>query len=53
VISRSTSIAFTRLERRGLLRFEDLSDAAENFLLDTWPDRRRVSHVTLLRAEAA
>lgn len=53
VISRSTSVALTRLERRGVLRFEDLSDAAETVLLDCWPDQRRVSHITLVRAEAA
>lgn len=53
VLSRSTSLALARLRDRGVIRFDQGSDAASVFLLDTWPERSRVTHMTLFRGARA
>jgi hypothetical protein len=46
LISRSTSLALLRLERRGVVRMVASSDAP-TLRLGNWPDERPVSHVVL------
>jgi hypothetical protein len=45
-LSRSTSLALTRIERRGLIRMQRLADAPA-LLLGSWQAVRPVSHISL------
>lgn len=53
-LSISTSLALTRLERRGLIQLVQpkLRSDAPTYLLSTWPDSMSVSHVKWRRTEA-
>lgn len=51
MLSRSTSFALERLDRRGFIHLEQQADAPAHLgrLLNSWPDPRYFSHVTYTR----
>lgn len=51
-LSRSTSIALSRLERRGILRIERRADSAHAVSLSLWPDTTPITHIALRRGAA-
>jgi len=48
MLSRSTSLALERLDRRGIIHLERQADAPA-IMLGVWPDPLPISHVTYLR----